>query len=80
MEYLDLIRIRESVRDYDPQRPVSKEVLEKILNAAHMAPSACNNQPWEFWVIQSPAMLEKVRSCYHRPWFKERMKVWEPVL
>ena len=51
MEYNDLIRIRESVRDYDPQRPVSKELLEKILDAGHMAPSACNNQPWEFWVM-----------------------------
>jgi len=71
MEYNDLIRTRESIRDYDPQRPVSKEVLEKILNAGRMAPSACNNQPWEFLLIQSPEMLDKVRVCYHRSWFKD---------
>jgi nitroreductase len=71
MEYNNLIRTRESVRDYDPQKPVSKEVLERILDAAHMAPSACNNQPWEFWVIQSPDKLEKVKACYPRPWFKD---------
>jgi nitroreductase len=71
MEFNKLINTRESVRDYDPLKPVSREVLERILNAGRMAPSACNNQPWEFWVIQSPAMLKKVRTCYHRPWFKE---------
>jgi len=71
MEFHELIRIRESVRDYDAQRPLPKAVLDKILDAGRMAPSACNYQPWEFWIIQSPAMLEKVRACYHRPWFKE---------
>jgi nitroreductase len=71
MEYIDLIRTRESIRDYDPQKPVSKEILEKIMEAGRMSPSACNYQPWEFLVIQSPEMLEKVRACYHRPWFKE---------
>jgi nitroreductase len=71
MEFNVLIRTRESIRDYDSQRPVLKEVLEKILDAGHMAPSACNNQPWEFLLIQSPEMLAKVRACYHRPWFKD---------
>ncbi len=71
MEFNDLVRIRESIRDYDPNQPVSKEVLERILETAHMAPSAVNKQPWEFWVVQSPEMLAKVRACYHRPWYKE---------
>jgi nitroreductase len=71
MDYTNLIRTRESIRDYDPQRPVSKEILEKIMESGRMAPSACNNQPWEFLLIQSPEMLEKVRACYHRPWFKD---------
>jgi nitroreductase len=71
MEYSELIRTRESVRDYDPQRPLSKEILERILDAGHLAPSAKNNQPWEFWIIQSPEMLERVRACYLRNWFKD---------
>ena len=71
MEFNTLIKVRESVRNYDPQIPVFGEVLDKILNAGRLAPSACNNQPWEFWVIQSPEMLEKFKACYHRPWFKE---------
>lgn len=71
MEYTDLIHNRESVRNYDPNRPVPKEILEKILDAGRIAPSACNYQPWKFLVISSPAMLEKVQTCYNREWFKD---------
>jgi nitroreductase len=71
MEYTNLISSRESVRNYDPERPVPKEILEKILDAGRLAPSACNYQPWKFLVISSSAMLEKVRACYQSDWFKE---------
>lgn len=71
MEFNTLIQNRESVRDYDPGKPLPAEVLENILDAVRLAPSACNNQPWEFWVIRSREMLEKVRACYHRQWFKD---------
>jgi nitroreductase len=71
MEYTELIRTRESVRNYDPNRPVPKEILEKILDAGRLAPSACNYQPWKFLVISSSAMLEKVKACYNRDWFKD---------
>jgi nitroreductase len=71
MEYYDLIRTRESIRDYDPLRPVPDEVLERILEAGRLALSAANRQPWEFWMISSAPMLEQVRKCYHRPWYKD---------
>lgn len=71
MEYTELIRIRESVRNYDPYRPVPKDTLKKILDAGRMAPSARNNQPWKFLVISSSAILEKVRACYPRDWLKD---------
>ncbi|HEX2395596.1 MAG TPA: nitroreductase family protein [Bacteroidales bacterium] len=71
MEFTELINRRESIRDYDPQKPVPKHILEKILDAGRLAPSACNIQPWEFLIIQSPEMLEKVKACYHRQWFKD---------
>jgi nitroreductase len=71
MEYTDLIRTRESVRNYDPNRPVPREILEKILDAGRLAPSACNYQPWKFLVISSSVMLEKVKACYNRDWFKD---------
>jgi nitroreductase len=68
MEYTELIRIRESVRNYDPDRPVPDEVISKILDAGRLAPSACNNQPWKFLVISSSEILKKVKGCYKRDW------------
>jgi nitroreductase len=70
MEYTLLVNGRESIRDYDPNKPVSKETLQNILDAGRMAPSAKNLQPWKFLVIKSPEMLGKIRTCYGRDWFK----------
>ena len=71
MEFYDLIRNRESIRNYDPGRPVPKQILEKILDAGRLAPSACNLQPWKFLVVSSPEMLNKVSTCYPRDWFRD---------
>jgi nitroreductase len=70
MEYYDLIRIRESIRSYDPVRPVEPEKLNRILEAGRIALSAANRQPWEFRLISSAPMLEKIKECYHREWYK----------
>ena len=71
MEYTELIENRESIRNYDPGRIVPKEILEKILNAGRIAPSARNLQPWKFLVISSSDMLDKVKAGYNRDWFKD---------
>ena len=71
MDFYDLIKNRESIRDYDPARPVEKDKLNRILNAGRIAPSAANKQPWHFLVISSGEMLDKVKRCYHRDWFKD---------
>ena len=71
MEFADLVRRRSSVRSYDPARPVERAVLERILEAGRLAPSAANRQPWRFLVISSPDMLAKVRSAYSKPWFND---------
>ena len=71
MEFYDLINSRESIRDYDPAKPVAKDVLERILNAGRLAPSAANRQPWTFVMVSSPEKLEEVKACYHREWFKQ---------
>jgi len=71
MTFLDLVRSRESIRSYDPSRPVDRAVLERILEAGRLAPSAANRQPWRFLVISSPETLAEVRPCYQRPWFQE---------
>lgn len=71
MEFTTLINGRESVRNYDPDRPVPEDVLRKILDAGRVSPSAKNYQPWKFLVISSPGLLEKVKACYRRDWIKD---------
>jgi nitroreductase len=71
MEFNELIRTRESVRNYDPGRTLPDEVLERILDAGRLAPSACNIQPWKFLVISSAGMLEMVKAAYQRDWFRD---------
>lgn len=71
MEFNELIGTRESIRSYDPSRQVPEEVLKRILEAGRIALSAANRQPWKFLLISSPGMLEKVRPCYNRDWFRD---------
>jgi nitroreductase len=71
MDFYDLISKRESVRDYDPNRKIDKEILYRILNAGRLAPSASNRQPWKFLLVSSEQKLEKIRECYQKPWFQQ---------
>jgi nitroreductase len=71
MNLHELVETRKSVRGYDPDRPVSRELLERVLDAGRLAPSAKNLQPWKFLLISSPEMLSKVRPCYERDWFRQ---------
>lgn len=77
MEYYDLIRTRESIRNYDPDRPVPREVLEKILDAGRLAPSACNNQLWKF--IYGITPLGYPRSGFKKTLIKTRKPLNEIV-
>ena len=49
--FMELVKHRTSCRSYEP-KPVPREHLELILEAARMAPSACNKQPWRFAVVE----------------------------
>lgn len=71
MNFHDLAKTRKSVRGYDPSRPVSQEMLNRVLDTGRLAPSAKNLQPWRFLLVSSPEMLEKVRPCYPREWFHQ---------
>jgi len=71
MEFTELINARESVRNYDPERAVPKEIIKRILDAGRIAPSAKNLQPWKFMVISSSPLLEKVKECYKREWLRD---------
>jgi nitroreductase len=50
MNFMDLVKQRISVRKYS-SKPVSREVIDQCLEAARLAPSACNSQPWSFIVV-----------------------------
>lgn len=50
MKFLDLVQARQSDRAY-LDKPVETDKLERILEAARLAPSACNAQPWKFIVV-----------------------------
>ena len=60
-DYFDLIRRRESCRNFDPNRPVEKEKLQRCAEAAWLAPSACNGQPWRYLIVTNPELVEKLR-------------------
>ena len=55
MDFLSIARARQSGRNYDPSRPVEQEKLEAILEAARLAPSACNGQPYHLTVCRGEA-------------------------
>ena len=59
---MDSIFHRASVRSFDG-RKVEAEKTERLLRAAMAAPSACNQQPWEFVVVTDPAVLEELAGC-----------------
>ena len=66
-EILKNIKERQSSRGpYDPQRPVSKENLKQILEAARWAPTGHNMQNYEIIVIDDKAMLEKIGNMKSR--------------
>ena len=56
---METIFNRRSIRKYE-NRPIEKEKIEKLLRAAMQAPSAANQQPWEFLVIEDKEVLKKL--------------------
>jgi nitroreductase len=61
-EFFGLINERQSCRKYS-ERQVEKEKLLKCIEAARVAPSACNSQPWHFIVVNNKELSPKVAEC-----------------
>lgn len=53
--FIELVRHRTSCRSYE-SKPVPREHLELMIEAARLAPSACNKQPWRFAVVEDQAV------------------------
>lgn len=70
MNFLELTRKRFSARSYKPDS-ISDEEIGYLIEAARMAPSAVNRQPWHFFIVKSEEYRKKVQECYPREWFKE---------
>jgi len=59
MEFQDVVRRRRMVRNYDPDRPVPPELLDRILDNAIRAPSAGFSQGWGFLVLDRREDVER---------------------
>jgi len=70
MEFFDLIHKRYSVRAYQ-SRPVEKEKLQKVLEAANLAPTAANRQPFRLIVMHTQGRSDELKRIYYRDWFHQ---------
>lgn len=62
MDIYKVINIRRSIRNYKPD-PIPEETLTKILEAARLAPSGKNGQPWRFVIVREAELKEKLVSA-----------------
>jgi len=70
MDFSDLSQQRYSARAYKPD-PVEDEKLQRVLEAARLAPTAANRQPFQLIVIQTAGRQAELKRVYHREWFSQ---------
>ena len=63
MNFMEIAQARQSCRAYDETKAVEQEKLEAILEAAQIAPSACNGQPYHITVCRGQASREVALAC-----------------
>ncbi len=64
--FFELVSNRQSVRKYSGKK-VEKEKIQQCIEAARLAPSACNSQPWTFIVVDEPVLSKKVAKATYSP-------------
>lgn len=69
MNFNQLISTRYSLREYSSKK-VKKELIEKILEAGVIAPTAANKQPFKIVVVDDQNILNEIKNAYPRDWFK----------
>ena len=70
MEFLELVRSRYSVRAYEPT-PVEEDKLQQVLEAACLAPTAANRQPFRLIVIATEGREAELQRIYAASWFTQ---------
>ncbi len=80
MSFNELIRKRQSVRRYQ-NKPVQREKIEKLIEAVHLAPSACNSQPWKLIIVDEPELKNEVaKATFNKTLTFNRFAVEAPVI
>ena len=62
MNFMEIARARQSCRAYDETKAVEPEKITSMLEAARIAPSACNGQPYHFTVCRGKTALEVAKA------------------
>ena len=68
--FTDLARLRVSIRGYRSD-PVPDQDVGTVLEAAGLAPTACNRQPFRLFVLQSEAARAAAHAAYPRDWLAQ---------
>lgn len=61
-KFNELILKRESCRNYTGE-PVDISLIMQCVDAARLSPSACNSQPWKYYIVNDEENAQKVREC-----------------
>ncbi|MDP4268468.1 MAG: nitroreductase family protein [Bacteroidota bacterium] len=70
MKFIELAKKRYSCRNYSDKK-IYRDTLLELLEAARIAPSAANYQPWHFVVVDEENALNKLAQAYSRDWFRK---------
>ncbi len=80
MFFRELIERRQSVRRYTNQ-PVEKEKIQQLIEAVHLAPSACNSQPWKLIIVDDPDLRSEVaQATFSKPLAFNKFAVEAPLI
>ncbi len=84
MDVYEAVTSRRAVRAFT-DRPVSKEVLERVLSAAAWSPSGSNLQPWNIYVVTGAPLVELKHRALDRvaeadPWDEREYEMYPPEL
>jgi nitroreductase len=80
MNFKELINKRQSVRRYQ-EKPVEREKLQQLIEAVHIAPSACNSQPWKLILVDEPELKNKVaKATFSKTVAFNKFAVQAPVI
>ena len=79
MKFDQILRMRRSTRSFD-SRPVKAEDVISIVEAARLAPSACNSQTWRFVTVTRPESIRRICHEAMRPVIPNRWLEQAPLV